>query len=182
MAGCYSADLHSSSGAPILLLDNLRSAFNVGSAFRVAEAISPCHVFLTGCCARPGGRKLAHTARGTQNTVLWKYFESSADAAAWISGTGRRLVVLEPLPEAIPIFEAPFGISDAFVFGNEALGVSSGVLAAADMRVYMPQTGTRGCMNVAGAIAATAMEIQRRRLLLGLPMPPPVRLPWDEET
>src|SRR5512136_1768771 len=100
MNGCYSADMHSSSGAPIFLLDSFRSAYNVGSAFRTAEAISPCHVMLSGCCAKPGGRKLSHTARGTQNTVLWRYFDVATQAAEWIRGTGRKLVVFEPSPGA----------------------------------------------------------------------------------
>jgi 23S rRNA (guanosine2251-2'-O)-methyltransferase len=181
MQGCYSADLHSSRGAPIFLLDNFRSAYNVGSVFRTAEAISPCHVILTGCCARPGGRRLSHTARGTQNTVIWKYYASPLPAAEWVRATGRSLVAVEAVPEAEIVFDSGFSVGDAFVFGNEALGISEEVLGIADRKVYIPQTGLRNCMNVAGAVAVMAMEIQRRRLLAGMLPPPPGYSPEPDE-
>jgi 23S rRNA (guanosine2251-2'-O)-methyltransferase len=178
MDGCYSAGLHSSSGAPVFLLDCFRSAYNVGSAFRTAEAIAPCHVFLSGCCARPGGARLAHTARGTQDIVLWRYFTKPGEAADWIRNTGRKLVALEPSPDSPDLFSANFGIHDAFVFGNEALGISREVLAMADSKICVPQTGRRNCINVASTIAAVAMEIQRRRFLQGFRAPAPG---WSRE-
>lgn len=100
------------------------------------------------------------------------------EAADWIRHTGRKLVALEPSPDAADLFSGTFGIHDAFVFGNEALGISREVLALADSKICVPQTGRRNCMNVASTIAAVAMEIQRRRLLQGFRAPAPA---WSRE-
>ena len=165
MGALYPAGIHSATHMPVFVLDQLRSAFNVGSAYRTADAISPCAVFTCGITAHPWHRKLGHTARGTQNRVPWRHFESTIGALRWLAATGRRVVVLETSEAAIPIWEAPFGVSDAFVFGNEALGAGNGVLDAADLLVRFPQSGERCCINVASMIAIVAAEIQRRRMM-----------------
>jgi len=152
---------------PLFILDGFRSAYNVGSAFRSAEAASPCAVLLCGVCATPGNAgaaRLAHTARGTQKTVPWRYFRTSAEAVDWAAGTGRRTVVLENAPGAVPLPEAAIGGCDAFVFGNEADGVDPGVAAGAGMIVRIPQSGSRSCINVASAVAIVAYELVRRRI------------------
>jgi tRNA G18 (ribose-2'-O)-methylase SpoU len=156
-----------SRGVPLFILDGFRSAYNVGSAFRTAEAASPSALLLCGCCAVPPNRKLAHTARGTQREVPWRRFDDALEAACWARGTGRRLVAVDNSPDAECLFEARFETGDAFVFGNEALGIDGRVLGTADVRVCFPQTGLRGCLNVAGVLAIVAAEIQRRRLACG---------------
>lgn len=162
-------ELHGdSSGMPVFVLDSFRSAFNVGSAFRTAEAVSPAAVFLTGTCALPGNRKLAHTARGTQHEVPWRYFSRSVEAVEWLAAAGRRIVAVEGGPGAVPLFDAPFETGDAFVFGSEALGVDPEVESMADIRIHFPQSGSRRCMNVSSVLALVAAEIQRRRLLAGV--------------
>ena len=168
MESLYLPSIHSSSGMPIFILDNFRSAFNVGSVFRSAEAVHPAAVFLTGTCARPGNRKLARTARGTQSLVPWRYFRDPLEAVEWAIGTGRQIVVLEnETPGSMPLDEAPFSLSSAFVLGNEALGVSETVISRADWHVYLPQSGERHCMNVSSVAAVLAWEIQRKRLATG---------------
>lgn len=156
--------LHSPGDTPVFILDGFRSAFNVGSAFRTAEAVYPSAVFLCGVCAVPGNRKLAHSARGTQNCIPWMRFEQAEDAVAWASATGRRIIAVERTEGSISMLDAGFLPSDAFVFGNEALGISKPVLDGADMVVHFPQTGFRDCLNVSSVIAMVASEIQRRRL------------------
>ena len=163
----YGGSIHSSSGMPLFVLDNFRSAYNVGSVFRTAESVHPAGVLLTGITVRPGSRKLARTARGTQAAVPWRYFDTPSDAVDWVKGTGRTVVVLESgTPGSLPLHTAGFPLSSAFVLGNEALGVSEGVLEAADMLVHVPQSGERNCMNVSGIAAVLAWEIQRRRLVI----------------
>lgn len=159
LPGC----LHHPPHIPLFILDGFRSAYNVGSAFRTAEAVSPSAVILCGVSARPGNRKLAHTARGTQRMVPWRYFSKTCDAAAWAGATGRRIVAVETREGGVPIFSAPFGPGDAFVFGNEAEGVSEDVLGISDIIVHFVQTGRRNCMNVAGIVSIVAAEVQRRR-------------------
>ncbi len=159
----YSRALHSSNGMPVFLLDNLRSAFNVGSVFRATEAISPAAVFLCGICARPGGRKLGRTSRGTNALVPWKYFRDSTEAAEWGRNTGRLLVAVENLEDSVPLWDADFPLSSVFMFGNEARGLDPALSQMADIRVMFPQSGRRTCINVSGMAAVIAAELQRRR-------------------
>jgi len=150
---------------PLFLLDNLRSAFNVGSVFRTAEAIWPAAVFLTGICCRPGNRKLSHTSRGTYAVVPWRYFNKAPDAAIWAKESGRMLVAVENSNDAVPLWEARFDLSSAFMFGNEADGLSPALAGMADISVYFPQSGKRKCINVSSIAAVIASEIQRRKRL-----------------
>lgn len=164
MSRVYSNLLHSASGMPIFILDNFRSAFNVGSVFRTAEAISPAGIFLTGTCCKPGNRKLAHTSRGTHAVVPWRYFEDVLEAVDWVRKSGRMIIAVENTDDAIPIFSAQFNLAAGFVFGNEALGIHTDIVNNADIRVYFPQSGERESINVSSTAAMIASEIQRRRL------------------
>ena len=160
----YSNLLHSASGMPIFLLDNFRSAFNVGSVFRTAEAISPAGIFLSGTCCKPGNRKLGHTSRGTHAVVPWRYFEDMHEAVDWVRESGRMIVAVENTEDAVPIYSAEFDLSAGFVFGNEALGIDADIVCNADVCVYFPQSGDRDCVNVSSTAAMIASEIQWSRL------------------
>ncbi len=148
---------------PLFILDSLRSAFNVGSIFRTAEAISPCGVILCGITARPGGRKVGRTSRGTHSMVPWRWFEDSLSAVK-LASENRMIVSVENHPDAVPLHLAGFPRNSAFILGNEAEGVSEGVLKMSDMKVVVPQSGERTSINVSSTAAVIAWEIQRRRL------------------
>jgi len=160
----YCEMLHGSRGMPLFILDNFRSAFNVGSVFRSAEAVSPAGLLLTGICCRPGNRKLHRTARGTQAIVPWMYFQEISDAIAWARSSGRMIVAVENAPSAAPIWDVDFGSSPAFILGSEADGLNEKVVASADECVFFPQSGIRKSINVASAASLAAFEIQRRRM------------------
>ena len=159
----YSESLLGSRGMPIFILDNLRSAFNVGSVFRSAEAVHPAAIFLAGICCLPDNRKLKRTARGTQASVPWRYFQRTSEAVEWAAAAGRTIVAVENTQDAIPIWDARFPSSPAFLMGNEAEGLDPVLTEAADVRVFFPQTGDRTCINVSSTVAMVAFELQRRR-------------------
>ena len=161
----YPEILHGSSAMPLFVLDNFRSAFNVGSVFRSAESVSPAGVLLCGICCRPGNRKLARTARGTQAVVPWMYFRGTLDAMKWAGDSGRTVVAVENVPGAVPFWELSLPSSPAFVFGSEADGLHSSVLDSADCTAFFPQSGGRCSINVASTAAMAAFEVQRRRML-----------------
>lgn len=150
---------------PFFVLDNFRSAFNVGSVFRSAEAVSPAGLLLCGICCRPGNRKLARTARGTQASVPWMYFSKVLDAIDWARRSGRMIIAVENAPGAVPIWDVPFRASPAFVLGSEADGLQMDVVRAADVCAYIPQSGTRTSINVSSVAALAAFELQRRKLI-----------------
>lgn len=148
---------------PLFILDSLRSAYNAGSVFRTAESISPCGVLLCGITARPGGRKVGRTSRGTHGIVPWRWFEDSVSAVK-LASSGRMIIAVENTPDAIPLHLAGFPLDSAFVLGNEAEGVTEEVLDMCEMKLIIPQTGKRRCINVSSTAAMLAWEIQRRRL------------------
>jgi len=148
---------------PLFILDSLRSAFNVGSLFRTAESISPCGVLLAGISPRPGGRKVGRTSRGTHGTVPWRWFATSLKAVEYAECT-RMIIAVENTQDAVPLHKAQFPMNAAFVLGNEADGISGDVLEICSMKIIVPQSGSRRCINVASTAAMIAWEIQRRRL------------------
>jgi len=156
--------LHGSRGMPLFILDNFRSAFNVGSVFRSAEAVSPAGIMLTGICCRPGNRKLGRTARGTHALVPWRYFSQLSEAIGWARSSGRMIVAVENAPSAVPIWEVAFDSPPAFILGSEADGLDEEVVSLSDKCVFFPQSGIRTSINVASAASLAAFEIQRRRM------------------
>lgn len=138
----------------------------MGSVFRTAESISPSGVILTGISARPGGRKVGRTSRGTHGLVPWRWFPVTADAILCIQ-KNRMVIAVENTPEAIPLHLADFSLNSAFVLGNEADGISDEVLVMCKMKIIVPQSGLRRCINVSSTAAMIAWEIQRRRLMGG---------------
>ncbi len=148
---------------PLFVLDSLRSAFNVGSVFRTAESISPSGVILAGISARPGGRKVGRTSRGTHGLVPWRWFPLATEAVRYAQSS-RMVVALENTPDAVPLHLADFPLDAAFVLGNEADGISNEVLEMCQMKIIIPQSGLRRCINVSSTAAMIAWEIQRRRL------------------
>lgn len=148
---------------PLFVLDSLRSAFNVGSVFRTAESISPSGVILTGISARPGGRKVGRTSRGTHGLVPWRWFQEATEAVLYAQ-CSRMIVAVENTPDAEFLHLADFPLNAAFVLGNEADGISDEILEMCQMRIIIPQSGRRHCINVSSTAAMIAWEIQRRRL------------------
>ena len=148
---------------PLFILDSLRSAFNVGSVFRTVESISPAGILLTGISARPGGKKVGRTSRGTHGLVPWRWFPSSIDAVKY-SRINRMVIAVENTSDALPLHKADFPLNAAFVLGNEADGISDEILAVCQMKIIIPQSGLRRCINVSSTAAMIAWEVQRRRL------------------
>jgi len=97
--------------------------------------------------------------------VPWRYFPTPEEAVEWARETGRQIVVLENEgSDSVPLDGADFSLSSAFVLGNEAMGVSQTVMDGADLRVFLPQSGRRKCINVSSMAAILGWEITRKRL------------------
>lgn len=151
-------------GTTIFILDGFRSAYNVGSVFRTAQALSPSAVFPCGISALPGGRKVGRTSRGTHSLVPWRWFPDAVQASMWALDAGYGLFAVENSPGAVPLHTAVFPRNTALVLGNEAEGVSPGVCALASGALTIPQSGERRCLNVSSVAAMVGWELLRRRL------------------
>jgi 23S rRNA (guanosine2251-2'-O)-methyltransferase len=136
-----------------IILDNLRSAFNVGSIFRLCDCLRVKGLFLCGTTAFPPHIKLAKTSMGTVNFVPWKRFEKTTDAILYLKENTIPVWAAETTPLAKPYTDAEYPEELGIVFGNEAKGVSNDALLLCDGFVEIPMFGFKNSINVAAACA-----------------------------
>jgi tRNA G18 (ribose-2'-O)-methylase SpoU len=160
MAGVYPAGLPEEDGETgrlstslIGVLDNLRSAFNVGSILRIADGVGMAGLHLCGITPTPENPKVAKTALGAEAAVAWDYHRNALHAVAQLQAEGVRLVVLERTVGAVSLFDLDFrpGVPVALVVGNEKAGVDPAVRDVADDLAYLPMRGQKESLNVAVA-------------------------------
>ncbi len=141
------------------VLDNLRSAFNVGAIFRTCDILRLQGLFLCGYTACPPHAKLEKTALGTIDYVPWQYFEAATDAVAHLQDRGISVWAAETTSGSVPYSEARFPAELAIVLGNEALGVSQAVLDRCDGLIEIPTRGYKNSLNVASACAVLGFKV-----------------------
>jgi len=143
----------------VVILDNLRSIFNVGSIFRSSECLALRELVLCGITPDPTQERMAKTAMGTTERVNWSCFPETIDAISHYRKKGYRIVALETAQEAISVFEYRAPLPLALVLGNESLGISEDVLALCDDFIALPVLGWKNSLNVGVAFAVTAYQI-----------------------
>lgn len=144
------ADVH-------LVLDNLRSSYNVGSLFRTADGAGVTHLYPCGITPRPGHPGVAKTALGAQQSVSWSWHSNGLALVHELRAAGRAVWALETHPDARSLFAMPTpGEAVALVIGNELAGVDPAILEASHQIVALPMAGKKSSLNAAsaGAIAA----------------------------
>lgn len=150
-----------------LVLDNVRSLHNVGSAFRTADAFRIEKIFLTGITGTPPHREIHKTALGATESVDWAYAEKTEDVIHQLKSNGYKIVVIEQTTESRPLHTFLPNAEEkiAFVFGNEVQGVSEEAIALADLALEIPQHGTKHSLNVSVCLGIVAWEIFRHKTL-----------------
>ncbi|MEW6406996.1 MAG: TrmH family RNA methyltransferase, partial [Chloroflexota bacterium] len=158
--------LSSPQGAPArrgelaALLDNIRSAWNVGSIFRTADGFGLPHLHLCGITPTPAMDALKKTALSAESTVSWSYHKNALAAAQELKAGGCRLLALEESERAIPIHDANLGNKKAILIaGNEVTGVDPGILEICDQILYIPMRGGKKSFNVAVAFAVAVSQL-----------------------
>ena len=146
----------------ILVLDNLRSAFNVGSIFRTADASRIEKLILCGYTPRPPNPKLQKTSMGTLDFVKWEHVQSTREAVVQLQKSGVSVFALETTNTSQSLFAASLPRPSALVLGNEALGVSEDVLRCVDGIYEIPLFGFKNSLNVASAAAISVFEALRQ--------------------
>lgn len=147
-----------------LLLDNVRSLHNVGSAFRTADAFRIEKIFLTGITGTPPHREIQKSALGATDSVVWEYAESPAAAIKKIKSFGYEIIIVEqttaskPVHAFTPIPEKKY----CLVFGNEVEGVSDDVIALGDQALEIPQIGTKHSLNISVCLGIVAWEFFKK--------------------
>ena len=147
----------------VLVLDRLRSAYNVGNLFRVAEATRIERIIACGYTACPPHEKLQKTARGCDELVPCEHCESAADAIRKLKTEGYSVYAVDTVAGAKYYWEADIQFPCAIVLGNEALGITEEALALCDGFVCLPALGRKNSINVGNCGAVMLFELLRRK-------------------
>lgn len=152
-----------------IVLDNIRSLHNVGSAFRTADAFLVEKIFLTGITGTPPHREIQKTALGATESVPWEYVAQPADVVERLKTEGYTILVIEQTTASEMLHDFTPSEAEnaryALVFGNEVNGVSDDVIALADKAIEIPQSGTKHSLNVSVCLGIVVWEIFRKTKL-----------------
>ncbi|GHN00289.1 tRNA/rRNA methyltransferase [Cytophagales bacterium WSM2-2] len=143
-----------------ILLDNVRSLHNVGSAFRTADAFRIEKIYLTGITGTPPHREIHKTALGSTESVAWEYFDKAEDAAKKLKDDQYQVVVIEQTTASISLdkFNPEKDKKYCLVFGNEVNGVSEAVISYGDIALEIPQVGTKHSLNISVCLGIIAWD------------------------
>jgi tRNA G18 (ribose-2'-O)-methylase SpoU len=142
-----------------VVLDNLRSAYNVGSIFRTAECVQASKMCLCGITPAPNHPKLSKTAMGTESRLAWQHFAKTEDAIRELKQNGLPIIALETTSQARSIYDYVPLQPVAVIMGCEALGIEDKVLSLADEVLYIPVYGWKNSLNVSNAFALAAYTL-----------------------
>jgi len=135
----------------IVILDNIRSQFNVGSIFRTCDAFRIKELLLCGITATPPAREIEKSALGATKSVEWKYFKETIDAVIYCKQNDYKIIAIEQTNVSVDIRKFVYNpyAKYTFIFGNEVNGISQNVLDISDFSIEIPQFGTKHSFNVA---------------------------------
>lgn len=147
-----------------LVLDNVRSLHNVGSAFRTADAFRIEKIYLTGITGTPPHREIQKSALGATETVAWEYIENTALLIERLRIENYKIVLIEQTTESKPLdaFLPEPGAKYCLIFGNEVHGVSDDVVPLGDVAIEIPQTGTKHSLNVSVCLGIVCWEFFKK--------------------
>lgn len=143
-----------------IVLDNVRSLHNVGSAFRTSDAFRLEKIYLTGITGTPPHREIEKSALGATHSVAWEYVEKTEVLLSKLKSEQYTIVAIEQTTESqalesfIPEPEKKY----CLVFGNEVRGVSEEAIAVADLALEIPQAGTKHSLNISVCLGIVAWE------------------------
>lgn len=138
----------------VIVLDNIRSAHNVGSAFRSADSFKVDKVWLCGICAVPPSAEIHKSALGAEDSVEWEHVNDTMEAIQRLKNDGYIIASAEQTTKSVMLdkFIPEKGAKYAIVFGNEVNGVAQDVVDASDMALEIPQFGTKHSLNVSVSV------------------------------
>jgi 23S rRNA (guanosine2251-2'-O)-methyltransferase len=145
-----------------VVVDSVRSLYNVGSIFRTSDGVLLEKLVLTGFTPVPPRKEIEKTALGATQSVPWEYVRDPLRAIEATKDTGRKIFCLELTDHVIPYYDVlPADFPLCLVIGNEISGVSKTVLAACDSALEIPQFGIKQSLNVAVAYGIAIFELNR---------------------
>lgn len=150
----------------LFVLDNVRSALNVGSVFRTADAFAIGGLLLCGITAQPPHRDILKTALGATETVPWFYRSDIGRAMEELHRAQYQIIAIEQTPGSRSLQEFLFLPEQqyAFIFGNEVAGVSEQALSQSHYALEIPQFGAKHSLNISVCAGIVGWEYIRQSL------------------
>ena len=145
-----------------VLLDNVRSMYNVGAFFRVADGVGLQKVYLGGITAHPPKKAITKTALGAEESVAWQHEWDVMKIAEEVQRNGYELAAIETSREAVDLYEWRPRFPVCVAFGNEVDGLNRDILEMADTHVRIPMLGQKSSLNVATAGGVVLYELLRK--------------------
>lgn len=153
----------------VVVLDNIRSAHNVGSAFRTCDSFKIDKLWLCGICAVPPSAEIHKSALGAEDSVPWEHSDNTMDVVSHLRSVGYEIVSVEQTVNSVSLekFSPEFaeGKKYALIFGNEVDGVDQAVVDASDMTLEIPQFGTKHSLNVSVSVGVILWHFTLARLM-----------------
>jgi tRNA G18 (ribose-2'-O)-methylase SpoU len=149
----------------IVVLENIRSAYNIGSVFRTSDAFLIEAIYICGYSAIPPHKEIKKTALGAEESVTWKHVNSAAEAIEELKAMGYRVYAVEQVENSISLEKFTANGSVAVVFGNEKAGVEQSTIALCDGCIEIPQLGMKHSLNIATAAGVVLWELVRTKVL-----------------
>lgn len=143
----------------VVLIENIRSLYNVGSIFRTSDGALIEKLYLTGYTGYPPRKEIDKTSLGSVNSVPWEYIEDPLTAANKLKDQGYALAALEHTVQSTVITETVYPFPLCLVLGNEVDGISEDLLSLCDMAVEIPMYGIKQSLNVAVAYGIAVYHI-----------------------
>jgi len=149
----------------IAVLENIRSAYNVGSVFRTADAFLLEAIYICGYTCKPPHKEIKKTALGAEDSVTWKHFDNTNLAILELNELGYRIFAVEQAEGSSMLNEFKFSTADkiAVIFGNEVTGVEQETIRQSEGCIEIPQFGMKHSLNIATAAGVVLWELVRGR-------------------
>ncbi|MBK9285981.1 MAG: RNA methyltransferase [Sphingobacteriaceae bacterium] len=149
----------------IVVLDNVRSLNNVGSAFRTCDAFLIEKIILCGITGTPPNKEIEKTALGATESMEWQYFKTTQEAIEQLKASNYSVFAVEQAKNSINLKNHKASENNiAVVFGNEVYGVEQEVINACDGVIEIPQAGTKHSLNIAVSVGIVLWEILKNKL------------------
>ena len=153
---------HSQKLPIIAVLENIRSAHNVGSVFRTADAFLLEGIYICGYTAVPPHKEIKKTALGADESVSWQHFKTSEEAISLLKSAGYNIYAIEQAVNSLKLQNLDYtGEKIAVIFGNEVTGVEQSTIEQCDGCIEIPQLGMKHSLNVSVAAGVVLWELVR---------------------
>lgn len=151
----------------VVVLDEVRSMYNVGSVFRTADAFRVEAIYLCGITAQPPHPEIHKTALGAEDTVEWRHFATALDAVEELKGRGYTVMSVEQCEGSTMLQRLSIDPTKGYavILGNEVKGVHQEVVDASDACLEIPQFGTKHSLNVSTTAGMVIWEFAKKLMV-----------------